>query len=488
MQRKTKLSEDVGVDICCTWAAVNSLLDGFQKICNEKKTMVICDEHHHAAVTAAWGIGAKGAFKNSKFVLILTGTPIRSDSENPVWFEYKDGQLRHPEDGQYLLSYGRSIELGYCRPIAFGRHEANFNIYDTKGGPLLGSVSGKGAERISEEIQGSAAAAMLQEETRFYSCAITPIRKKDGTADENSYQASMLREAITKLEERKLRLPLAGGLVIAPNLDTAEYMHELLEKLTGKKPLLVHHKIDDAEDLIKRFRVNFEDDWLVSVDMIGEGVDIQRLRVLVYLPRARTELKFRQAMGRVVRKYEDIADDDSSAYCVMPAFEIFDKYAKRVEEEMPGKHLKQTKTTKKCPACETENKKDAKECISKSCDHQFPTSGPRYKKCGDEECEALNPVGAKSCQECGKEFGTDFDISLSDVFRENVISRGTMVSEEDAQAAESIGNAFYEYATKSDNPMIREWSKKNPPETLMAFHKELGEFINQFNKNNKDKR
>ena len=38
--------------------------------------------------------------------------------------------------------------------------------------------------------------------------------------------------------------------------------------------------------------------------MIGEGVDIQRLRVLVYLPRARTDLRFRQAMGRVVRKYD----------------------------------------------------------------------------------------------------------------------------------------------------------------------------------------
>ena len=48
--------------------------------------MVICDEHHHAAVKAAWGMSADGAFKNAKYVLILTGTPIRSDSEEPVWF------------------------------------------------------------------------------------------------------------------------------------------------------------------------------------------------------------------------------------------------------------------------------------------------------------------------------------------------------------------------------------------------------------------
>ena len=79
--------------------------------------------------------------------------------------------------------------------------------------------------------------------------------------------------------------------------------------------------------------------------MIGEGVDIQRLRVLVSAY-ARTELEFRQAIGRVIRKYEDPAEDLSSAYCVMPAFDLFDQYADRILEEMPGEHLKKT-TNKK---------------------------------------------------------------------------------------------------------------------------------------------
>ena len=42
--------------------------------------------------------------------------------------------------------------------------------------------------------------------------------------------------------------------------------------------------------------------------MVSEGVDIPRLRVLVYLPML-TELAFRQAVGRVVRTfgYDDIS-------------------------------------------------------------------------------------------------------------------------------------------------------------------------------------
>jgi superfamily II DNA or RNA helicase len=487
MQKTTELSEDKGIDICCTWASVKSLLDGFQKICNEKRTMVICDEHHHAAVKAAWGMSADGAFKNAKYVLILTGTPIRSDSEEPVWFTYRGGQLNHPKDGMFTLTYGEAISLGYCRPITFGRHEANFNIFDVKGGEKLGAVSGKGAEEIEEAIKGSYAEKMLQETNRFYSCAITPIFKNDGTPDENSYQASMLREGIAKLEDRKNRLPVAGGLVIAPNIQTAEYMGKLLEMLTGKKPVVVHtgEGCDNPEDDIQRFDKVKDNDWIVSVDMIGEGVDIQRLRVLVYLPRARTELKFRQAMGRVVRKYEGLAEDDSSAYVVMPAFDIFDQYARRVMEEMPGEHLKPPKPTKKCPSCETENKRDAKTCISKSCDHEFPIAEPRYKKCKDEDCGALNPIGAKSCQECGEEFGVEFDIALTEVFREGGITEGFDITEEDMQGAEKIADAFYDMAKVSNNPSILKLLKEKTPEALMKYYDELGKLITEAKKQKK---
>jgi len=220
--------------------------------------------------------------------------------------------------------------------------------------------------------------------------------------------------------------------------------------------------------------------------MIGEGVDIQRLRVLVYLPRARTELKFRQAMGRVVRKYEGIAEDDSSAYVVMPAFEIFDQYARRVMDEMPGEHLKPPKPTKKCPSCETENKRESKKCISKSCDHEFPTSETRFKKCKDDKCGALNPIGAKSCQECGEEFGVEFDIALTDVFREGGISGGFDISEEEMEGAENISDAFYDMAKISNNPAMLRLLKEHTPESLMKFYDEIGKMINQAKKMDKN--
>ena len=95
--------------------------------------------------------------------------------------------------------------------------------------------------------------------------------------------------------------------------------------------------------------------------MVSEGVDIKRLRVLVYLPNAKTELSFRQAMGRVVRSVG--IDDLSRAYVVMPAHPIFELYTIRVENEMGPAYAKgKALTHKSCPVCEEEVALDAKIC------------------------------------------------------------------------------------------------------------------------------
>lgn len=478
MQQSTKLTSDEGADICCTWQSVNSMIDGFQHICNNKKTMVICDEHHHTSILAAWGIGAHNAFKNAKNVLILTGTPIRTDGVEPVWLSYKDGELSHPKEGQYTLTYGESIPE-FCRPITFGRKQATFHMLEKKGGNWLAKVSGKQTE-IAEEINNSPVASAIQDANRFYTCAVTPIRKKDGTADTNSFQAQMLLEGIEKLDDRRLRLPQAGGLVIAPSIPTAEYMAELLEIFTGKKPVIVHNKIDNPEDKIKRFKENLSDDWLVSVQMVGEGVDIPRLRVLVFLPKDRTELKFRQAIGRVIRNYEDVANDDSSAYCVIPAFDVFDKYADRVEDEMPGEHLKKIKTTKKCPACETENKKNAKICASKSCDYEFPIVGSRMKSC--KKCEQLNPIGAKRCQNCDEEFGIAFEIVAKDIMREGVKVRQETYTEEEARENELASKDLLQLFSEETDPWITNIARGLTPENALSASKKIKGILDKITK------
>lgn len=420
--------EDYGTDLCATWSAVQGLQDGFQQVCRTSKTLVICDEHHHAAVEAAWGEKADSAFGDAKYVLVLTGTPIRSDGQETIWFAYdSDGKLNHPEMGTYTLSYGEAVDLGYCRPITFHRHEGRFSVSLPDGENI--SVSGAANAELTPSLQRIRG---LQQALDFYKLACTPRYLGDGISpDPKSYQASMLEYGIAKLNDIRDTIPNAGGLVIAPNIEVAEYMSALLEKLEHEKPMLVHSHMANAEARIASFK-NTDRRWLVSVAMISEGVDIKRLRILVYLPYAQTELAFRQAMGRVVRSLGE--DDYSRAYVVMPTHRVLEEYARRVEREMSPTAAKEAQppTTKVCPACAAKNPKNAKACSE--CGSEFPPRPQSFKKC--EQCGALNLIGSEECQSCGHSFRLEFEITLNEALRVGAIVRGMDLDEDEVRDGE----------------------------------------------------
>ena len=170
--------------------------------------------------------------------------------------------------------------------------------------------------------------------------------------------------------------------------------------------------------------------------MISEGVDIPRLRVLVYLPYALTELFFRQAMGRVIRN--DGPNDGTRAYVVMPSMELLERYARRVEREMPPGVRKEPPKpkTKICPKCRNEEPISASECSD--CGYEFPVRpGGGLKKCG--ECGTLNALSATSCINCGASFRPNFSLSLQEALRTGAIVRGMDVDEADVKVGEEIG-------------------------------------------------
>lgn len=452
MMKVTGRDQDIEVldlDLCATWASVQGLLDALQAVCRSARVLVICDEHHHAAVEAAWGSGTDSAFADARFSLVLTGTPIRTDGAKSVWLAYDDaGAIDQPEDGTYTLTYGEAVDLGYCRPVTFHRHEGKFTI-DLKNGNEL-NVSGREPAQLTPDLKRIPG---LQRVLNFYRLACTPQYQLDGRMPLlDGYQATMVEWAGAKLTELRYRMPDAGGLVIAPSIQMAEYIATLIELIEGERPMLVHSQMPNAESKIKAFR-NMDKRWIVSVAMISEGVDIKRLRVLIYLPNALTELAFRQAIGRVVRTAGPT--DDTRAYVVMPSFETFEEYARRVEDEMPVSDDKndQSQRQKRCPVCQTENELSAVECTS--CGHQFPRAGQRrFKPC--HACSALNVNSAVSCQSCGASFQVGFVLSLDEALRAGAIIRGIDIEENEVQLGEELAAPVRERILKSgDEQLVR---------------------------------
>jgi superfamily II DNA or RNA helicase len=449
--------DSLGLDLSATWAAVQSLADGFQAVCRANRVLVICDEHHHAAVRAAWGSGADSAFADAKYVLVLTGTPIRSDGRESVWLAYDDaGAINHPAEGMYTLTYGEAVDLHYCRPVTFHRHEGRFSV-DLEGGEVV-TVTSKDEPKLSPELKRIPG---LQRALNFYKLACTPQYEADGkTPLIVGYQATMLDWGIQKLNDLRYRMPDAGGLVIAPSIEMAKYFVELIKAIEGEEPILVHSQTPNPDTKIQAFKAT-DKRWLVSVAMVSEGVDIPRLRVLIYLPNALTELAFRQAIGRVVRTHGP--DDDTRAYVVMPSFDVFEEFARRVEEEMSPAARKASgePKTKKCPSCNHEMNLGEMKC--EVCGYDFPVRPTRFKTC--EACGGLNPLSATECQNCSHSFAANFTLTLDEALRMGAIVRGMDIDEVEVQDAEGIAENVRRKVLDSGDAKLIKLIRTFPEET-----------------------
>lgn len=425
----------ISADVCATWAAIRGLADIFQDICAHARVLVICDEHHHAAIEAAWGASADSAFVDARYVLVLTGTPVRSDGARPVWLRHDDfGGLAHSEEGMFTLSYGQAVELNYCRPVTFHRHRGAFTV-DVGGGETV-TVTGTAAPALPNDHP---APEVLKRVVDFYRLARTPQFESDlKTPRTDGYQGTMIACASDKLDDLRLEMPEAGGLVIAPNIEMASYFARLIALIEGAEPMVVHSGHANAERRIESFRRSEQMRWLVAVGMVSEGVDIPRLRVLVYLPKALTELAFRQAVGRVVRNAGP--NDASRAYVVMPAFATFEEYARRVEEDMPASAIPLDKMPriKRCAHCGGESALGEPACGH--CGADFPARQASFRSC--PECGGLNRTSEEDCLHCGAQMLASYPITLTEAARDGVIARGIAIDEDEVREAEAQAPAI----------------------------------------------
>ena len=97
--------------------------------------------------------------------------------------------------------------------------------------------------------------------------------------------------------------------------------------------MIVTSETADASERIARFAAG-SGRWLVSVLMVSEGVDVPRLRVGVYATTARTELFFRQVVGRFVRRTPSMGGDRvQMSHLFLASDPRLKQLATRIEEE-----------------------------------------------------------------------------------------------------------------------------------------------------------
>ena len=285
-----------------------------------RSTLIIADEPHHMGEQAAWGRRMLESFAGARFRLLLSGTPFRSDDTPIPWVAYDvDGV----STADYTYTYTDALLDGVCRPVTFL--------------PYDGDMEWMSDGRRRRADFGVALPAA--ESARRLRTALDP---------EGDWIADVLRDADTRLRElRGADHPEAGALVVAADKEHAERLADRLADITGTRPPVVTSDASDASDRIARFATG-SDPWLVSVLMVSEGVDIPRLRVGVYATAARTELFFRQVVGRFVRR--TLTPSRQMSYVFLPADRRLKALAVQIEEER--NHALQIKPEAETPAVE----------------------------------------------------------------------------------------------------------------------------------------
>jgi superfamily II DNA or RNA helicase len=270
-----------------------------------RRTLVIFDEIHHAGDAMSWGDAVKEAFDPARRRLALTGTPFRSDA-NPIPFvTYTDepgGGKRSASD--YVYGYGPALEDAVVRPVIF----------------LAYSGEMRWRTRAGDEITATLGTPMTKDQiAQAWRTALDPA---------GEWVSRVIEAADKRLTEVRRGMPDAGGLVIAGDHDDARAYAALLRGLTGKRPVVVLSDDKTASKKISAFAES-DDRWMVAVRMVSEGVDIPRLAVGVYATSVSTALFFAQAVGRFVRARRR----GETASVFLPSVPVLLSYAAELEAE-----------------------------------------------------------------------------------------------------------------------------------------------------------
>lgn len=287
----------------CTyhWVAMNAGV--LRRWIARQNTFVVLDEVHHAQDEKPWGDTLRYALDPATRILLTTGTPFTSNG-NPIAF------IKYDDDGlalaDYSYNYGKALTDGVVRTVFFNHHQGEMS-WDSEDGKVTATFD----DKLNKRDIGR--------------------RLRTAIHEDNEHVGSLLREGIYKLRELREDDPDAAMLVVAKDQRHAKSLAKRLQTELGITPIVaVSEDGDAAAGAIKSFR-NSHEMCIIAVNMISEGVNIPRIRVIVYATNVTTFLYFMQVLGRAMRTEPE--HDDPTAWVFLPDDARFHAFADKLMKE-----------------------------------------------------------------------------------------------------------------------------------------------------------
>ena len=296
----------------CTYTYQNSLFfkDDFWQLLQKHRVLVVFDEIHHCAGSSienanAWGEEIIANVQSqAEYTLALTGTPWRSDKAPIALSNYVGDDAKI--ECHYSYGLKEAVRDGVCRS------------------PKLVLIDNDKMSVTDDEKQHKtfeSLKALLNESMVSYQSVIT----------NRQVMRHILKRGCDKLNTIRSMNPQAGGLVVASSIEHASQIIRMLREDLHQSAVLVTHKQIKPSGIINHFR-HSSTQWIVSVGMVSEGTDIPRLQVCCHLSRVKTELYFRQVLGRILRVNDAI---NQEAWLYTFAEPKLTEFAHRIDQDLP---------------------------------------------------------------------------------------------------------------------------------------------------------
>jgi len=292
-----------------TYQNLQYLDTSFWQLFEHYRVFVIFDEIHHCAGSNidnanAWGeqviLNIQG---KAQFTLALTGTPWRSDAVPIVLSNYMSPSNKITCD--YIYGLSEAIQDDVCRvPQIVAIDNNNISVVDS-----------------DETKNFSSFKALLSQSIIPYQDVI----------ENEAVIKYVISSAHKKLSQIRLVNPDAAGLIVASSVEHANQISVLMKASFNVDSIVVTYRESDPTRIIQNFR-HADSQWIISVGMISEGTNIPRLQVCCHLTNIKTEMHFRQILGRILRVTDSTTQE---AVMYMPAEPKLLEYAYRVKQDVP---------------------------------------------------------------------------------------------------------------------------------------------------------
>ncbi len=301
-----------------TYQSMDTLLDELWQVLHEHRVLVVLDEIHHCSgivwdnspIGNRWGRTILDKVQGkARYTMALSGTPWRTDDRPIVLSQYTKSTGQISCDYEYGLR--KAVSDGVCRA------------------PKIVLTDNREINLSSAEF-GLKTFASISDSLKNEHITYPDFLFRDAVIDQ------VLSEASKRLTSIRRHMPLAAGLVVAASVTHAEQIARRLA-MVGEHPIIVTYQTPEAQRIISNFKTS-PDRWIISVGMISEGTDIPRLQVCCHLSRIRTELHFRQVLGRILRR-QTTDPADTSAWLYVLAEPNLAEFARRIGEDLPGEKV-----------------------------------------------------------------------------------------------------------------------------------------------------